>query len=213
MRLTLIGPPGCGKGTQGRLLAQQYDVPHIATGELIRDEIAHHTKFGLEIEATIAKGNLLADEVALNVLTERVDVLNSGYILDGFPRTVHQAELLLGVKALGPLTAACFYDLSDDAAVERLSGRLTCPLCERSYHERTARPLNDHLCDDDQTALVRRPEDTTEAIVTRLRLFHQQTQPLLTFFEDNGLLIRVDASKQPADVFEKTKQLLSETSG
>ena len=157
MRLILIGPPGSGKGTQGRLLAAHFGNKHIATGELIRDEIAHHTKFGQEIEATIAKGNLLDDEAALHLLTERVDILQKGYILDGFPRTVHQAQLLLGIDKLGPLTAAIYYDLSDSAAVERLSGRLTCPLCERSYHERTELPATPGICDDDGTALVRRP--------------------------------------------------------
>jgi adenylate kinase len=210
MRLTLIGPPGCGKGTQGRLLAQHYSVPHIATGEMIRDEIAHHTKFGQQIEATIAKGNLLGDEVALHLLTDRADVLNNGYILDGFPRTVHQAELLLSIERLGPLTAACFYDLSDDSAVQRLSGRLTCPVCERSYHELNEKPKQPGVCDDDGVKLVRRPEDTTEAIVTRLDLFHQQTQPLLSFFEANGLLVRIDAGNEPRQIFSETVRLLSE---
>ncbi len=210
MRLILIGPPGSGKGTQGRLLAAHFGNKHIATGELIRDEIAHHTKFGQEIEATIAKGNLLDDEAALHLLTERVDILQKGYILDGFPRTVHQAQLLLGIDKLGPLTAAIYYDLSDSAAVERLSGRLTCPLCERSYHERTELPATPGICDDDGTALVRRPEDTAEAIVTRLTLFHQQTQPLLSFFEERGLLVKVNASTDPPAIFESTVALLSE---
>jgi len=213
MRLILIGPPGSGKGTQGRLLAKHFALPHIATGELIRDEIAHHTKFGLEIEATIAKGNLLDDETALHLLTERVDVLNKGYILDGFPRTVHQAQLLLGIEKLGPVTAAVYYDLNDDEAVTRLSGRLTCPLCERSYHIVSEKPNVDGVCDDDGTKLFRRPEDTPEAIVTRLRLFHQQTQPLLTYFDDLGLLVKVDASTAPENIFENTVASLSEKEG
>jgi adenylate kinase len=210
MRLILIGPPGSGKGTQGRLLAVRFSLPHIATGELIRDEIAHHTKFGDEIAATIAKGNLLDDETALHLLTERVDVLNNGYILDGFPRTVHQAELLLAIDKLGPITGAVYYDLNDAEAVKRLSGRLTCPVCERSYHEKSELPLRAGFCDDDGTKLVRRPEDTAGAIVTRLRLFHQQTQPLLKFFEGNGLLVKVNASAEPAAIFENTVALLVE---
>lgn len=210
MRLILIGPPGCGKGTQGRLLATQFEVPHIATGELIRDEIAHHTKFGREIEATIAKGNLLDDETALHLLTERVDVLNNGYILDGFPRTVHQAQLLLAIEKLGPLTAAVYYDLDDADAVQRLSGRLTCPHCERSYNVLSEVSKVEGICDDDGTELFRRPEDTTDAIVTRLRLFHQQTQPLLAYFDDLGLLVKIDASGGTEKIFESTVSLLSQ---
>jgi len=177
---------------------------------LIRDEIAHQTAFGLEIEATIANGNLLDDETALHLLTERADVLQQGYILDGFPRTVHQAQLLLAIEKLGPLTAAVYYDIDDSEAIRRLSGRLTCPVCERSYHVASELPKAEGICDDDGAELFRRPEDTAEAIVTRLRLFHQQTQPLLAYFEVLGLLVKVDGSVGPNNIFTNTVSLLAE---
>jgi adenylate kinase len=164
----------------------------------------------MEIEATIAKGNLLDDDTALRVLVERTSDLAKGYVLDGFPRTVYQAELLLAIESLTPINGAVYYDLSDKASVERLSGRLTCPVCERSYHDKSELPKNDNLCDDDGATLFRRPEDHADAIVTRLRLFHQQTQPLLSYFEGRGLLIKVDASGGPESIFESTVSLVAE---
>jgi adenylate kinase len=210
MRLILIGPPGSGKGTQGRLLAKEFRVPHIATGELIREEIAKQSEFGLLVEASIAKGQLLDDLTALHLLTRRLDVLKRGFVLDGFPRTVNQAKLLIDVEELNPLSAAIYFDLGDQEAVSRLTGRLTCPVCGRSYHAGSEPPLLDGLCDDDCAELFRRPEDNPEAIVTRLRLFHEQTQPLLSFFEEISLLVKVDASSVPADIFESTVTLLTE---
>jgi adenylate kinase len=210
MRLILFGPPGSGKGTQGRLLAKHFNVPHIATGELMREEIAQKTPFGLEIQGTIAKGQLIADETALQLLTSRTAQLAHGYVLDGFPRTVHQAQLLLDISELGPITAAVYYDLEDSVAVTRLSGRLTCPTCDRSYHVDTEKPRSAGVCDDDGTVLVRRPEDTAEAIVTRLNVFHKQTEPLLSYFECLGLLAKVNALGDPTEIFARTLSLLVE---
>jgi adenylate kinase len=176
----------------------------------MREEIAQKTPFGLEIQGTIAKGQLIADETALQLLTSRTAQLAHGYVLDGFPRTVHQAQLLLDISELGPITAAVYYDLEDSVAVTRLSGRLTCPTCDRSYHVDTEKPRSAGVCDDDGTVLVRRPEDTAEAIVTRLNVFHKQTEPLLSYFECLGLLAKVNALGDPTEIFARTLSLLVE---
>ena len=190
MRLVLLGPPGAGKGTQGQALAQTLGVPHVATGEIIRDHIARGTEFGRKVEAGIAAGNFAADSDILYWVRKRLSAPDaaSGYILDGFPRDIAQAE------AFGDaLDAVVALEISDAALVERLSGRLVCPECETVYQIADRPPRRPGLCDRDGTRLVRRPDDEPEAVKHRLELYHRVTEPLQDYYGRRGLLRRVDA--------------------
>lgn len=195
--MVLIGPPGAGKGTQGQALARTFGVPHVATGEIIRDQIARGTEFGRKVKTQIAAGNFVSDADVSYWVRKRLaepDAVN-GYILDGFPRDTAQAEAFTE-----PLDVVVDLMVSDVALIERLSGRLVCPQCETTYHVVSRPPKRPGICDRDGAALVRRPDDDPEAVSHRLTLYHRVTAPLQAYYERRGLLVRVDALGEPGAI-------------
>ena len=207
MRIVLLGPPGAGKGTQGDALAWTFGVPHVATGEIIRDQIARGTDFGRKVEAQIAAGNFVSDADVLYWVMRRLAEPDAGcgFILDGFPRDTAQAEAFTG-----PLDVVVDLIVADDALIERLSGRLICPVCETAYHLTSHPPMRPGLCDRDGTPLVRRPDDQPEAVRHRLELYHLVTEPLQAYYERRSLLIRIDAFGPPEAVTPRILNALSD---
>ena len=203
MRLVLLGPPGAGKGTQGQALARAFGVPHVATGEIIRDQIGRGTEFGRKVEAQIAAGNFVPDADVLYWVGRRLAEPDAGrgYVLDGFPRDTAQAEAFTA-----SLDAVVELVIADEALIERLSGRLVCPVCETAYHVVSHPPLRSGICDRDGTPLVRRPDDDPASVRRRLQIYHQVTEPLQAYYDRRGLLARVDAEGKPEAV---TARILS----
>ena len=205
--MVLLGPPGAGKGTQGAALALTFGVPHVATGEIIRDQIARGTDFGRKVEAQIAAGNFVSDADVLYWVTKRLAAPDAGggFILDGFPRDTAQAEAFDE-----PLDVVVDLIVADDALVERLSGRLICPQCETTYHLASHPPKQPGICDRDGTPLVRRPDDDPEAVRHRLTLYHRVTEPLQAYYERRCLLVRVNALGEPEAVTARILSALSD---
>ena len=207
MRLVLLGPPGAGKGTQGQALERAFGVPHVATGEIIRDHIARGTEFGRKVEAQLAAGNFVSDADVLYWVRKRLAEPDAagGYILDGFPRDTAQAEAFAE-----PLDAVVDLLVPDEALIDRLSGRLVCPQCETAYHVLSQPPCMPGVCDRDGTPLVRRPDDDPEAVRRRLQIYHQFTEPLQVYYERRGLLVPVDALGEPKAVTARILSALSD---
>jgi len=207
VRMVLLGPPGAGKGTQGSALSKSFGVPHVATGDIIRDQIARGTAFGRKVEAQIAAGNFVSDDDVLFWVTRRLAEpdASAGYILDGFPRDTAQAEAFTE-----PLDVVVDLEVTDDVLIERLSGRLICPACETTYHMTGQSPRQPGVCDKDGKALVRRPDDEPEAVRHRLKLYHEVTEPLQSYYERRALLVRVDAQGKPQVVTARILSALSD---
>lgn len=197
MRLVLLGPPGAGKGMQGQALAHIYGVPHIATGDIVRDHIARHTEFGRKVEAAIAAGNFASDEDILYWVLVRLAEADAqvGYILDGFPRDVAQAGAFNQV-----VDAVVDLEIAEDALIERLSGRLICPVCDTVYNAQQHPPKQPGICDNEGAALVRRPDDEPASVRRRLQVYRDLTAPLQAYYERLGLLRRIDALGDPGAI-------------
>ncbi len=206
MRLVLLGPPGAGKGTQGQALSRVFLIPHVATGEIVRDQIARGTEFGRRVEVQIAAGNFVSDEDILYWVRRRLAKPDAalGYILDGFPRDLAQAEAFTE-----PLDCVIDLNVADDALIERLSGRLVCPHCETVYHSLYHPSKRPGFCDLDGTSLVRRPDDDPSSVRRRLQIYHRLTEPLKAYYERRGLLAQVNASGPPVTVTERIRLALS----
>ena len=198
MNLILLGPPGAGKGTQAKLLEERHNLRQISTGDMLRAEVKQGTPVGLQAKAIMDRGELVPDAIIISMLEQRVDVSSSGasgFILDGFPRTVRQAEALdamLAAKAT-PLHHVIELQVDDAALVERISGRFTCAKCGQGYHDRFKRPKVEGACDVcGSKDFVRRSDDNAETVRSRLEAYHRQTAPLLPYYGANGLLRVVD---------------------
>lgn len=213
MRLLLLGAPGSGKGTQGARLAQAYGVPHLASGDLIRDHIARGTEFGRQVEAAIRQGNFAPDADILYWMCRRLEQPDArrGYILDGFPRDLAQARAFDAETCHGGRTFDAVVELkiSEAALIQRLAGRLVCPRCDRVYHERLCPPRHSGVCDVDGAELVRRPDDAPEAIRRRMQIYETTTLPLHGYYESQGLLQVVDASGEADAVFGRIARALN----
>lgn len=215
VRVVLLGAPGSGKGTQGKRLAEHFEIPHISTGDLIRDQIARRTDFGRKVEAAIAGGNFAPDSDMVALVAQRLKESDAeaGYVLDGFPRDVAQAVLfgaLLGNGERGIVVIELA--VSPEAVIERVAGRLVCPHCDAVYHLKFCPPQESGLCDLDGAQLVRRPDDEPEAVRHRLEVYETLTLPLRQHYEDCGLLRTVDAEGAPDVVFERILLALSQNS-
>jgi len=201
MKLVFLGPPGAGKGTLASEAAKYYGIPHISTGSMFRNAIKKHTPLGEKIRKIIDSGALVDDETTAALVKERLaqtDAQN-GFILDGFPRTIAQAEILEDFCALD---AVIDFDIPDNAVIKRLSGRRLCPSCGKNFHIEFMKPQIEGVCDNCSGILVIREDDKREAIVKRLETYRQQTVPLIEFYQNKKLLITLDAQPTPAVILE-----------
>ncbi len=214
MRLVLLGPPGAGKGTQSQRLTEKYGIPQISTGDILRQHVQDGTRLGIRARSYMDRGDNVPDALVVDMVTDRLAEPDAqhGFILDGFPRTVPQALALETAlaKADRPLTAVLRFTISDEMAVRRLSNRWVCPLCKRTYNVEFKPPANDLLCDDDDTPLVRRPDDEELTVRRRLAVYDEQTDPLAGFYRDRGLLLEVDAEAREDIVADRTLEALGE---
>lgn len=205
MILVLLGPPGSGKGTQAKRLISEKGWPQLSTGDMLRSAIAAGTKLGLEAKTFMDKGSLVPDEVVIGLIRERIQApdCKSGFILDGFPRTIPQAESLdkMLQSANRRVDRAVLFDIEDAELVGRLSGRRTCTKCGSMFHVKFTRPKKDGVCDNCGSALVQRDDDQVAVIEKRLGVYHQQTSPLVQYYEKKGLLKKLDASLPPDTVY------------
>ncbi len=210
MRLVLLGPPGAGKGTQAAKLASRYRLDHISTGDILRQNVADGTELGRQARAFMDRGDLVPDDLVVAMLVERLGSASSGFILDGFPRTVAQAEALgeaLRDRGLD-LDAVLSFEIDPEAVVARLSARRTCPVCQRAYNLMSAPPRTDEVCDDDGAGLIQRDDDRPEVIRRRLQVFDEQTAPVRAFYDGRGLVRPVDAEGTEEEVFERAVAVL-----
>ncbi len=212
MRLVLLGPPGAGKGTQAQVLVDRFDIPQISTGDLLREHVQRGSGLGIQARAYMDRGEYVPDVLVVSMVMDRLAEPDAtgGFILDGFPRTVPQAEAL--EEALDrvdqPLTAVLKFAISDDMAVRRLSNRWTCPVCKRTYNMEFKPPANDRVCDADGTPLERRADDEELTVRRRLALYREQTAPLEAYYRERKLLIEIDAEAREADVAMRTSDAL-----
>lgn len=213
LNLILLGPPGSGKGTQGERLEQDLELPYYATGDILRAAVKEGTGVGLEAKSYMDRGDLVPDEVIIGVIAERLDdrEADDGFILDGFPRTVPQAEALdAKLVELGrQLTAVILIDVDDESIVHRLGGRRVCEAKDHVYHVEFSPPVEDGICDIDGSALYVRDDDKPETIRHRLDQYNEKTAPLIDYYRKQALLNRVDGATDPDEVGEAIRTLLS----
>lgn len=212
--LIFFGPPGAGKGTQARVVSEEFGVPHISTGDMLRDAARKRTPLGLAAQAQMERGELVSDEVVCGIAAERIarPDCEDGFILDGFPRTVGQAEFLdrlLEEQERGqPLVI--YIRVDSEVLAKRLGGRRTCPICGRIYNMYFNPPAHDEVCDIDGAPLVRRADDQEAAIRQRLTAYCSQTQPLTDYYGERGLLYDVDGNRSPEEVAQNVIELVAE---
>jgi len=214
MRLVLLGPPGAGKGTQAQVLVDRFDIPQISTGDLLREHVQRGSGLGIQARAYMDRGEYVPDALVVSMVMDRLAEPDAteGFILDGFPRTVPQAEALEAAldRVEQPLTAVLKFAISDDMAVRRLSNRWTCPACKRTYNMEFKPPANDRVCDADGTPLERRADDDELTVRRRLALYREQTAPLEAFYRERKLLIEIDAEAREAAVAARTSDALED---
>ncbi len=195
MNLVMLGPPGAGKGTQAALLAEKLGIPHVATGDLFREALKNETELGLTAKSYMERGELVPDEVTVAMVRERLQEQDSegGVILDGFPRTIEQARALSALLAEWgeAIDAALFIDAAEDELVRRLSSRWTCRRCQAVYNVISNPPRQEGKCDICGGELYQRADDVPETVRNRIRVYWQQTSPLIDYYQDQGLLITI----------------------
>ena len=199
MKLILLGAPGAGKGTQAEVISEKYNIPTISTGNIIRAALKNGTEMGLKAKSYIDAGNLVPDDVVIGIIKERLaeDDCQNGYILDGFPRTIPQAEAL---DELGfGIDAALSIEVADEEIVKRMSGRRVCEKCGASYHTEFKKPEKDGVCNLCGGALVIRKDDEPETVKNRLNVYHEQTEPLKDYYKACGKLLCVEGQDKVED--------------
>lgn len=206
LNLILFGPPGAGKGTQAERLRKDFDLPYVATGDMLRSNVSEQTELGKQAKAYMDAGDLVPDELILAMVGDRLSQSDAqdGFILDGFPRTIDQAQALdRQLSEMGPprrVTAALLIDVPDEEVIRRLSGRRTCVKAGHNYHLEFDPPKREGVCDQDGSRLVQRDDDKPEVIENRLRVYHEKTKPLVDYYDKAGLMRRIDGTREPADV-------------
>ena len=216
MRLILLGAPGVGKGTQAQRLATEEDIPQISTGEILRDAIKRGTPLGIQAKSFMEAGNLVPDDVVIGIIRDRLSRSDGadGFILDGFPRTVAQAQALdrmLIDSGAGGIDYVVNFEAPDQEIMSRLSGRRTCPDCQAVYHVEHAPPRQQGQCDKCGTALVQRTDDKPDTIAARLKVYDQQTSPLVDYYRERGLLRQLDATASIDSVYRNLRSLVQGT--
>lgn len=214
MKIIMLGAPGAGKGTQAKKIAEHYGIPHISTGDIFRANIKNGTELGKKAKEYMDQGLLVPDELTCDLVTDRVskeDCAN-GYILDGFPRTIPQAEALEdALKKMGTdVDYAINVDVPDSSIVSRMGGRRACVTCGATYHLMFMPPKKEGICDSCGSALILRDDDKPETVQKRLDVYHAQTQPLIDFYEKKGILKTIDGTQEIDRVFGDIKKILGE---
>ena len=208
----MLGAPGAGKGTQAKMIADKYSIPHISTGDIFRANIKNGTELGMEAKKYMDEGKLVPDELTVRILLDRVaqpDCKN-GYVLDGFPRTIPQAEVLDNelTKLGDKIDYAINVDVPDENIVNRMSGRRACVTCGATYHIVHIPPKNPGVCDKCGSELILSDDDAPETVLKRLGVYHEQTQPLIDFYENKKVLRTVDGTVDSAEVFGQITDIL-----
>ena len=214
MRIILLGPPGAGKGTQAISLAEEFNLPHISTGDLLRQNVKKSTQLGLRAQDFMNKGLLVPDELVTDMLAQRFkepDIKN-GFILDGFPRNIHQAKTLDNIlkEANTGIDAVIYLDTSEKVIIQRLSGRLVCKNCGQNFHKTNMPPKADNLCDKCGGQLYQRQDDKEATIMARLEVYRKEVSTLIEYYEEKQKLYRILADEEAGIVLNRMLQLLKE---
>ena len=213
LNLVLLGPPGAGKGTQAERLVEDFGLPYYSTGIILREAVARETELGKRAKKYMDEGELVPDELINNVIAERLDSgeADEGFLLDGFPRTIGQAEMLeKTLEGRGrELSGVLLIEAPDDEVVRRLSGRRTCGKNSHVYHVEFDPPKNEGVCDQDGSRLIQRDDDKPETVRKRLSVYHDQTEPLIKWYQDRGLLRRFDGTRPPDEVHDRIRATLA----
>ena len=214
MNLIIMGLPGSGKGTQSDFIVDKYQVKHLSTGNLFRQEIASGSELGLELKSYMDKGELVPDELTIRLLKEEISKskYNNGFLLDGFPRTLVQAQALSEMlNAINKqIDHVVYLDLDENVIIQRLTGRLFCPTCQKTYHKTLNAPKTEGVCDDDQTPLMVRDDDQPDKVRNRLDIANKEMKPMLDYYQTQGNLdvLEILESDNPQAVFKKICEVL-----
>jgi adenylate kinase len=212
MFMVLLGPPGACKGTQAKKIEEQYNIPQISTGDIIRLAIQSKSEWGKKAEEYVRSGELVPDEVVIGIIRERLtqNTYRNGFMLDGFPRNLEQAEALSQLlKEIGiQLNLVLYFDVDRDEVIERLSARRICEKCQTPYNMVSKPPKNDKICDICQGRVIQRPDDRPEVIMNRLNTYEQQTKPLVDYYRSQGILKIVVSKGSIDDVFQQVQKVL-----
>ena len=213
LNLVLLGPPGAGKGTQAERLVEDFGLPYYSTGIILREAVAEESELGREAKKYMDAGELVPDDLINNVIAARLDSgeADNGFLLDGFPRTIGQAEMLEEtLEGRGrELSGVLLIEAPDDEVVRRLSGRRTCAKNSHVYHVDFDPPKNEGVCDQDGSRLIQRDDDKPETVRKRLSVYHDQTAPLIKWYEDRGLLRRFEGTRPPDEVHDRIRATLA----
>lgn len=214
MKIVMLGAPGAGKGTQAKMIAEEYGIPHVSTGDIFRANVSGGTQLGMEAKKYMDQGLLVPDELTVKILLDRVakEDCAGGYVLDGFPRTIPQAQVLDdALEKLGErIDYAIDVDVPDENIVRRMSGRRACLKCGATYHVEHIPPKREGVCDACGSELVLRDDDRAQTVSNRLKVYHEQTQPLIEYYANEGILRTVDGTMDMMDVFGAIKDILAE---
>ncbi len=209
MRLVFIGPPGIGKGTYAKAISQKYGIPHISTGDIFREEIAKGTELGKIVKEYVEKGLLVPDDIVIDVVRKRLSEPDAqkGFILDGFPRTIRQAEAL---DQMTKIDAVFLFTAPLEIIIERVSGRRICPKCGAIYHIKFMPPKNDEICDRCGTKLIQREDDRPEVVKRRYEIYLQTFTPIIEYYRRKGILIEIYAGREASEVVADIERKLRE---
>lgn len=215
MKIVMLGAPGAGKGTQAEKIAEKYQIPHISTGDIFRANISEGTELGKKAKKYMDQGLLVPDELVVDLVVDRIHQPDCarGYILDGFPRTIPQAECLdrtLAEMGSKSVTYAIDVNVPDESIIRRMSGRRACVHCGATYHVEYAPPETENVCDKCGSELILREDDHPETVRKRLDVYHHQTQPLIDYYKGEGVLRVVDGTKDLEEVFRSIVDILGE---
>lgn len=206
MNIILLGAPGAGKGTQAQSICEHFDIPHISTGDILREAMKNGTEMGKSAKSYIDKGELVPDDVIIGIVKDRISEADckNGFVFDGFPRTIPQAKALDEMNIR--IDKVVDINVSDEAIVKRMSGRRVCPICGASFHLEHIKPKVDGKCDLCGADLIQRDDDKPETVLARLKVYHNQTEPLIEYYKNQGKLCTIDGE---ADITEITNKAIT----
>ncbi len=212
MRIIMLGAPGAGKGTQAKKIAAEYGIPHISTGDIFRANLKEGTELGMKAKEYMDKGLLVPDELTCDLVVDRISQADAekGYVLDGFPRTIPQAEALTAAltKRGEKIDFAIDIEVPDEHIIKRMSGRRACTGCGATYHLVYAAPVKEGICDTCGSELILRDDDKEETVAKRLEVYHDQTQPLIDYYTQKGVLKEISGTKAIDEIFDEIKAVL-----